>query len=635
MKTKADLENTFGVSPATIQNWIKTRLIPSPSTNGYYTDNTFEEIKSIIDNHDSKLKFRANRKRNTERFIHNDTLDNNHSADVVEQIIEVHQHYSTGTELTLLALAVVLLEKESLVAVSGKEIVVTQSGSASAKFKQFLNEWLYNSDSNSFSELYEHIKTAVGSVNEFDLLGTVYQSIRTTSEKSASGAYFTPTQVLGGISILPHEKVIDPCCGSGRMLLNSISPQHSPNLLYARDTDEIALKICRVNFALFFKSTAINPHIEKRDFIFGATNQTELFNTGNPEKFDVVISNPPWGAKFSTNEKKSLFSKYPELKTTESFAVCLYNAIQLLNEEGRLYFMLPESVLSVDTHYSIRKYFMNHTKSQKVWRFGNAFKNVVSKVIRLDLFKHIEDEAGLSVIDKSSRIKIPKDILRNDTLQIPVVSNDYEVEIIRKMFAGKHSSLQGNCVFGLGIVTGNNAQHILDMAVKHSEPVYKGKDIVPFRMNFPETHIVFKPENFQQVAPVDLYRQKKICYRFISSNVVMALDTNGSLLLNSANFFIPQAQLPFEVIVTLFNSSVITFFYQRVFNSIKLLRNHIEDFPLPLLAQNDIDRLLQLHKSGTEGKLDIQEVNKYVGGLYGLTDEQIQYISKAVNKHGP
>lgn len=634
MKTKQDLQLTFGVSPATIQNWIKTKLIPSPSVTGAYSDTTFEEIKAIIDRHDSKLKFRANRKRNDSRQVHIDTLDNKKSVSVVEQIIDIHTKAESDILTTLLALSLALLNSKSLVRFTVGEISNKETATASELFVKFLKSWQTETNAEVLKQVYTYLDETVQLPDEIDLLGTVYQSLRTVSEKSDAGAFFTPSHLLDGIQISTGDRISDPCCGSGRMLLTVISPQHNPALIYASDTDPIALKICRVNLVLFFQSTAITSHIEYRDFIFKGTDEQNLFNTEEEVKFDVVISNPPWGAKFTAQQKKILLNNYPQLKTTESFAICLYNAIRTLKPEGRLHFVLPESILSVDTHYSIRKYALSHSHTQVISRFGSAFKGVVSKVIRLDLYNDRKRTPGTFLTNNNEQVFISEDVLKNDTLQIPVLNNQYEADILKQLFAAKHTSLQGSCVFGLGIVTGDNAEHLLTVPQPNAEPVYKGRDIEPFRMGQPGSYIVFNPDSLQQVAPVHLYRQKKICYRFISDKVIMSIDDNGVLLLNSANFFIPKTELPFEAIAAIFNSSIITFFYQKVFNSFKLLRNHIEDFPLPRMSEEKIQTLVDFYRKGTAGVLEEEKLNHFVGELFGLNLNQIEYISNSLKTNG-
>jgi len=79
---------------------------------------------------------------------------------------------------------------------------------------------------------------------------------------------------------------------------------------------------------------------------------------------------------------------YPELSTTEAFAVALYKATKMMSEEGELYFFLPHSFLNVSTHKNIRKHILNSISQIEIKLLGNAFKGVLSEAILLKLKRH-------------------------------------------------------------------------------------------------------------------------------------------------------------------------------------------------------------------------------------------------------
>jgi hypothetical protein len=107
-------------------------------------------------------------------------------------------------------------------------------------------------------------------------------------------------------------------------------------LVYARDIDKIALQICTVNLVMFFNNPNIEANISYQDLLFKNKNNT-FFDHEN-EKFDYIITNPPWGSKFSKKQKDLLRSYYPNLLSTESFSIALYQSIQMLSDKSVLYF---------------------------------------------------------------------------------------------------------------------------------------------------------------------------------------------------------------------------------------------------------------------------------------------------------
>lgn len=53
--------------------------------------------------------------------------------------------------------------------------------------------------------------------------------------------------------------------------------------------------------------------------------------------------------------------------------------------------------------------------------------------------------------------------------------------------------------------------------------VLKGTDICKYHINPVKQYLRFEPEQFQQVAPLEIYRApEKLLYRFISNQLVVA-----------------------------------------------------------------------------------------------------------------
>ena len=57
---KKDIQNRLNISLATVNNWIKTGVIPSPE-NGYYTKDVYSNLIKTIENSNDRLQSRANR----------------------------------------------------------------------------------------------------------------------------------------------------------------------------------------------------------------------------------------------------------------------------------------------------------------------------------------------------------------------------------------------------------------------------------------------------------------------------------------------------------------------------------------------------------------------------------------------
>ncbi len=370
--TKKDVQEAFNISLETVNNWIKTGVIPAPEMSGY-SQEVFTSLVREVEESSGKLMTRANRSYQNEKKIVFLGIKEKERCDLLMTLVEEYK----SSRLSLM----------QAVALVGRQMLI--------------NNGLYKED----SEIYKKINIACGQGFEKkgegasffsssfssihienkndDILGAFYQSLKSLASKAKSGAFYTPKELLETIKIPEDAKVLDPCCGSGSILLNTLSKHHNPSNIYAFDTDEIALLICHINLVLFFGDADITPHIEQHDLLF-EDNDLFSYNAGEnstkqPPLFDVIITNPPWGAKLTKEQKRLLLSKYPLLDTTEVFSIALYKCILKLSRTGRLTFFLPEAICNVSAHRNIRRFLLECKRNIEIVPLGAAFKGVQSE----------------------------------------------------------------------------------------------------------------------------------------------------------------------------------------------------------------------------------------------------------------
>jgi len=140
------------------------------------------------------------------------------------------------------------------------------------------------------------------------------------------------------------------------------------------------------------------------------------------------------------------------------------------------------------------------------------------------------------------------------------------------------------------------------------------------------------PERFQQTAPERKYRApEKLIYRFISKYLVVAYDDRGSLTLNSANILITRMEgYPAKAVLALFNSTLYQYLFQKKFSSIKVLRGHLEQLPLPLWRRSEIDALVSLADGVITGSASRYDVDEYVMAHYGLTAAERSHVERSI-----
>ncbi len=89
-----------------------------------------------------------------------------------------------------------------------------------------------------------------------DILGEVYMSIASRSKSKHFGQFFTPehicyfmAQISMDETITNGKTILDPACGSGRMLLSGAKLNHT-NFFFGADLDPICTKMTALNLSV-------------------------------------------------------------------------------------------------------------------------------------------------------------------------------------------------------------------------------------------------------------------------------------------------------------------------------------------------------------------------------------------------
>ena len=580
---------------------------------------SFENIVEIIKTNQIRLNSRANRTLLSDKNLCYLGIKDKERKKLLFNLVNDFENSDLLIDDGVLALSFSILK-------SSKLITTDWLFNKNSKLDAMLSKWAkektnLNAIKNFFSK-YE-----IPNCND-DILGAFYQSVQSISQKSNFGSYYTPPELLNEIKIPSDKTILDPCCGSGGILLSILTKEHNSSKIFARDIDEIALKICFINLVLFFNNNNIVPNISKQDITLNGDNS--LFFQPNNDKFDYIVTNPPWGSKFTAQQKEYLCRLYPNLATSETFSISLYNALKMLKDSGEFYFFLPHSFLNVATHRNIRHFIFNEKNEISIKLLGNAFKGVLSESILLHL-KNSSAEKNVSVQDKGGNVyQIPLQNIASPDYIVSATSKTQDTLLIDKIYNTEHITLIEDAIFALGIVTGNNKKYLNEKKTAISEAIFRGKDIDKYIFSEPKYFIEFQPNLYQQVASEEYYRQKKIAYRFISDKIVCVLDKENSLLLNSANIFISKIY-PMETIVSFFNSDIYTFIFRKKFHSRKVLKSHLQNLPLPILSYETHQFISNLYNETFSRKSKDTssfqyEIDKIICKAFSIAKEQFNYI---------
>ena len=181
-----------------------------------------------------------------------------------------------------------------------------------------------------------------------DVLGDAYEYLISQFASGAgkkAGEFYTPQQVskiLAKIVTTGKKKLksaYDPTCGSGSLLLR-IARETTVSAFYGQEMNRTTYNLCRMNMILH------DVHYKKFDI-----RQEDTLEKPQhvDDRFEAVVANPPFSAKWSANELlmgDERFSQYGKLApSSKADYAFITHMIHQLDENGTMAVVMPHGAL--------------------------------------------------------------------------------------------------------------------------------------------------------------------------------------------------------------------------------------------------------------------------------------------------
>lgn len=221
---------------------------------------------------------------------------------------------------------------------------------------------------NDFAEL----DLRPSNLEDNDVIGDSYEFLIGNFASDAgkkAGEFYTPKQVSTLLAKLvepkEEDRIYDPTCGSGSLLLKAAREVGSPNFsLSGQEVNGSTWALARMNMFLHGRD---NATIE-----WGDTLNNPLHKENDAlKKFDVVVANPPfsldkWGAEDASSDQFGRFWRGIPPKSKGDYAF-ITHMVESLNEHGRAGVVLPHGVLfRGSSEGKIRKALIEENKLKAV-----------------------------------------------------------------------------------------------------------------------------------------------------------------------------------------------------------------------------------------------------------------------------
>jgi len=277
--------------------------------------------------------------------------------------------------------------------------------------------------------------------NHIDLFGDAYEFLISNYAANAGksgGEFFTPQHVSRLIAQMAMHgqdtinKIYDPACGSGSLLLQSIKhrdPHTIEEGFFGQEINHTTYNLARMNMFLH------NINYDKFNIQLGNTLLAPHFRDDKP--FDVIVSNPPYSVKWIGSDDPTLinddrFAPAGVLapKSKADFAFVLH-ALNYLSSRGRAAIVcFPGIFYRGGAEKKIRQYLVDNDYVETVISLApNLFFGTTIAVNILVLSKH-KNDAVVQFIDASGEGFFKKATNNN-------VMNDDHIHKIMGVFGNK------------------------------------------------------------------------------------------------------------------------------------------------------------------------------------------------------
>jgi type I restriction enzyme M protein len=232
-------------------------------------------------------------------------------------------------------------------------------------------------DDKSIKYVVERLQNYTLTETERDVINEAFQVFWGAGLRGEKGQFFTPRNVVKMCveMIEPKigERIIDPACGAGGFLVEVLSQLNFSNV-YGIDKELDLVKIAKTYMAIIGDRHA---NIFCADSLYPQSWLKEMKEKVKDESFDVVLTNPPFGAKIFI-EDKNILKNYKlghrwvnnsgKWEITNSAVkqvpqiLFIERCLQLLKPNGRMAIILPDGIFGNPSSRYVWDFILKNAK---------------------------------------------------------------------------------------------------------------------------------------------------------------------------------------------------------------------------------------------------------------------------------
>jgi type I restriction-modification system DNA methylase subunit len=407
-----------------------------------------------------------------------------------------------------------------------------------------------------------------------------------------------------------------------------------------------------------------------KDFFFWKLFFSKVFNEKNG--FDIVIANPPYvftrDVKWNKNYKKFIIKKYLNFEENKSsgrvqtnkinlYIIFQILSLKLINENGNVCFIIPNTVLRSVIHQNFRKFLLNNTNIKVIADLkSNAFVGVTTSPVIVLFNKKNNSHDKIKIIDTDfdyyKFVSLDKThfISQNNLLNNPYyVFNIFLKEIDQKIILKirEDKILLKNICKKNGLIEGI----VVKKDLIHSEKIndlcrrfIRGGNVKKYRIEYENEYLEYDRKKINRARPDELWRaNKKIFIQRISGGnnpLVCSVDANKYLGFSSTNILLLKEEFEkeysYELICTIINSKLINYFYSKNFSNsseitVNITTSYLEEIPIPKINKQNSIIIKEINSNykniiQIKNQYDSVELDNLVFDLYNINKEERKIV---------
>lgn len=349
------------------------------------------------------------------------------------------------------------------------------------------------------------------------------------------------------------------------------------------------------------------------------------------QKYDVVVTNPPYHNKYNPILKKFIFKNYRDFKS-DLYSVFIYRTTQMLKENGYSGLMTPLTWMFIEAHEKLRSHIIERKAiSSLVQLEYSAFEEATVPICTFVIQNQIKNTEGIYI--RLSELKGPQDLyvkrasIEEVDYKYKTYSNNFKIlpsTPIAYWLNGKlvtpfkNKNIGSKITSKAGIVSGNDNYFLkLWHEVEYNSITFDAEKFYQDRINFKWVPInkggkyrkyygnyeyvlklddLWSPEKTNvsvRRGDPDYYFKKAITWSYVTSgNPSFRISKNKVFATAAPSIYIHEDTY-FEYILAFLNSNIARFYLDILNPTLNLNVTNVSNLPL-IVNHNELDKVVIL-----------------------------------------